>query len=83
MRPMDTVIMNRMSPPLGLYTIVSILRNDHKVIVQNENIEEIEYDMPDIVGITVSLDVLPAAIAIASRFISKYGVLAIEHIGRR
>lgn len=63
MPPMDTEIKTRMSPPFGLYTIVSILRNDHKVVVQNENIEEIEYDTPDIVGITVSLDVLPAAIA--------------------
>lgn len=71
MRPMDTEIKTRMSPPLGLYTIVSILRNKHKVVVQNENIEEIEYDAPDIVGITVSLDVMPAAIAIASRFRSR------------
>ncbi|MCQ2203700.1 MAG: B12-binding domain-containing radical SAM protein [Bacteroidales bacterium] len=60
-----------MSPPLGLYTIVSILRNDHKVVVQNENVEEIEYDTPDLVGITVSLDVLPAAIAISARFRSR------------
>lgn len=68
---MDTEIKIRMSPPLGLYTIVSILRNDHKVVVQNENVEEIEYDTPDLVGITVSLDVLPAAIAISARFRSR------------
>lgn len=71
MRPMDTEIKTRMSPPLGLYTIVSILRNDHQVVVQNENIEGIEFDTPDIVGITVSLDVLPAAIAVAARFRSR------------
>lgn len=67
-RPMDTEVKTRMSPPLGLYTIVSILRHEHEVVVQNENIEEIVYDSPDIVGITVSLDVLPAAIDIAANF---------------
>lgn len=67
-RPMDTEIKQRMSPPLGLYVIVNLLRNEHQVVVQNENIEEIEYDTPDIVGIMVSLDVLPAAISIAEKF---------------
>lgn len=67
-RPMDTELKQRMSPPLGLYVIVNLLRNEHRVVVQNENIEEIEYDTPDIVGIMVSLDVLPAAISIAEKF---------------
>jgi len=70
-RPMDTEMKTRMSPPLGLYTIVSLFRDEHKVVVQNENIEDIIYDNPDIVGIMVSLDVLPAAIEVASRFRAK------------
>jgi radical SAM superfamily enzyme YgiQ (UPF0313 family) len=65
---MDTKLKTRMSPPLGLYTIVSLLRNEHDVVVQNENIEDIVYDKPDIVGIMVSLDVLPAAIEISAKF---------------
>ena len=68
MRPMDTELKTRMSPPLGLYTIVSLLRNEHQVVVQNENIETLEYDHPDIVGIMVSLDVLPRAVEISTRF---------------
>ena len=67
-RPMDTDIKNRMSPPLGIYTIVSILRGEHQIVVQNENIEEIVYDKPDIVGISITVDVLPQTIAIANRF---------------
>ena len=68
MRPMDTELKTRMSPPLGLYTIANLLRHEHTVVVQNANIEEIVYDHPDVVGIMVSLDVLPAAIEVAKRF---------------
>ncbi len=68
MRPMDTGLKIRMSPPLGLYTIVNMFRNQHTVVVQNENVEDITYDNPDIVGIMVSLDVLPRAAEIARPF---------------
>lgn len=68
MRPMDTGLKVRMSPPLGLYTIVNLFRGQHDVVVQNENVEEITYDNPDIVGIMVSLDVLPRAAEIALPF---------------
>ncbi|MBP5418440.1 MAG: hypothetical protein J6Y72_01310, partial [Bacteroidales bacterium] len=68
LRPMDTEIKIRMSPPLGLYTIVNILRGAHSVVVENENIESIEYDKPDVVGITITLDALPRAIEIARAF---------------
>ncbi len=71
MRPMDTELKTRMSPPLGLYTIVSLLRNEHTVVVQNENIEELTFDKPDIVGIMVSLDVLPRAIEVSRLFMQK------------
>ncbi|MCR5697865.1 MAG: B12-binding domain-containing radical SAM protein [Marinilabiliaceae bacterium] len=65
---MDTEIKIRMSPPLGLYTIVNVLRGAHSVVVENENIESIEYDKPDVVGITITLDALPRAIEIARAF---------------
>ena len=62
MRPMDTELKTRMSPPLGLYTIVSLLRDKHRVVVQNENVEEITFDLPDAVGIMLTLDVQPRAV---------------------
>lgn len=68
-RPMDTDIKIHMAPPLGLYTIASILRTDHRVVVENENIQDITYDdHPDIVGITVTVDAFPRAVDIARKF---------------
>lgn len=68
-RPMDTDIKTHMAPPLGLLTIVNILRKEHKVTLENENIRPIDYfDGPDLVGISVTVDTLPAAIAIAAEF---------------
>ncbi len=68
-RPMDNDIKIRMSPPLGLLTIINILRDEHRVVLENENIQEICYDdTPDIVGISVTVDVLPRAIEIARKF---------------
>ena len=71
-RPMDSDIKSRMSPPLGLYTIANILRNEHKISVENENIQPIDFnDQPDAVGITVTVDALPRAIEIAKLFRNK------------
>lgn len=68
-RPMDTDIKTHMAPPLGLLTIVNLLRDKHRVTLENENIRPIEYyDGPDIVGISVTVDTLPAAIRIAREF---------------
>ena len=71
-RPMDTDIKNRMSPPLGLYTIANMFRKDHRISVENENIRDISFDdCPDIVGISVNVDSLPRAIEIAAKFRSQ------------
>lgn len=71
-RPMDTDIKLHMAPPLGLLTIVNLLRNEHRVELENENIQPIHYeDTPDIVGISVTVDTLPDAIKIAARFREK------------
>ena len=71
-RPMDTGIKLHMAPPLGLLTIVNLLRDENRVELENENIGRIRYeDTPDIVGISVTVDTLPRAIKIARRFREK------------
>lgn len=68
-RPMDTDIKTHMAPPLGLLTVANILRKEHTVILENENIQEINFnDAPDIVGISITVDVLPRAMEISRRF---------------
>ena len=71
-RPMDTDLKIRMSPSLGLLTIANILNKDHNIIMENENIRDINFNEPvDIVGITVTVDVLPRAIEVAKIFREK------------
>lgn len=67
-RPMDTDLKIHMAPPLGLLTVANLLRKDHKVVLENENVQEIHYDQPDIVGISVTVDVFPRAMEISKRF---------------
>lgn len=72
MRPMDTHLKNRMSPPLGLYTIASMFRNSHRVTVENENVRRLNLDdAPDIVGISVNVDSLPRALEISDAYRSR------------
>lgn len=71
-RPMDTDLKIRMSPSLGLLTIANILNKDHNIIMENENIRDINFNEEiDIVGITVTVDVLPRAIEVAKIFRAK------------
>ncbi len=68
-RPMDTDLKLHMAPPLGLLTVAAILREQHRVVLENENIEPIHYDdHPDIVGISVTVDTLTRAMKIAKAF---------------
>ena len=68
-RPMDTDLKLHMAPPLGLLTVANILRGEHRVVLENENIEPVCYeDHPDLVGISVTVDTLPHAMQIAKRF---------------
>ncbi len=72
MRPMDTKLKTRMSPSLGLLTIANIFDEQHTVIIENENIEDINFnEKVDIVGITVTVDVIDRAREIAKVFQSK------------
>lgn len=73
-RPVDSDIKIHMSPPLGLYTIANMLRDRHRVSVENENIGSIElHDSPDAVGISVTVDTFPRAVKIA-RYFRKRGI---------
>ncbi len=71
-RPMDTELKIRLSPHLGLLTIANIIRNDCEVSIENENITALDFnDSPDIVGIAITLDVLPRAMEIAEVYRAK------------
>lgn len=68
-RPMDTELKTRMSPSLALLTLMSLTPDVHEVMMVNENIEKIDYSCnPGLVGITVTLDVMPRAVQIAEGF---------------
>ncbi len=65
-RPMDTDLKLHMAPPLGLLTIAAILTPKHRVTVENENVGSVDFsDAPDVVGLSVTVDVLPRAMEIA------------------
>jgi len=68
-RPMDTNLKTRMSPSFALLTLVNLTPDEHDVIIVNENIERINFNCNvDLVGITVTLDVMPRAREIAAQF---------------
>ena len=64
---MDTSLKARMAPHLGLLTIAGILeRLGHEVVLQNGNLRKISIpEDVDLVGVTVTVDVLPQAIDLA------------------
>ena len=66
---MDTDLKTRMAPSLALLTLMNISPAEHEIILLNENIEHIDFSRTvDLVGITVTLDVMPRAKAIAEAF---------------
>ena len=71
-RPMDTDLKLHMAPPLGLLTVAAVLMPAHQVTVENENIGPVDLsDSPDIVGLSVTVDVLPRAVEIARSYRSR------------
>ncbi len=69
LRPMDTKLKTRMSPSLALLTLAALTPGGHEIIIENENIEAINFDEPvDLVAITVTVDVLFRAAEIAAQF---------------
>lgn len=43
-RPMDTKLKTRMSSSLALLTIANLTAKEHEVIIENENVEKIDFD---------------------------------------
>lgn len=76
-RPMDTDLKTRLSPSLALLTLARLTPEGHEVVLFNENVEKIDYGCgADLVGITVTLDVMPRAVEIAGEF-RRRGVLVV------
>lgn len=68
-RPMDTKLKTRMSPSLALLTIANLMPKEHEVIIENENVEKIDFDEHvDLVAITVTVDVMNRALEISKEF---------------
>lgn len=72
LRPMDSEMKRRMSPPLSLVTLASMTPKQHFVYIEDENIGKINFDdNPDLVGITVSVDTVYRAFEISKRYRDK------------
>lgn len=68
-RPMDTDLKVRMAPSMALLTLVSLTPPGHEIRIVNENVEKFTADCAaDLVGITVTLDVMPRTCQIAQAF---------------
>ena len=69
-RPMDTSLKARMAPCLGLLVIARIVEDaGHDVRIVNGNVEaDAPAEPVDLVGVTVTVDVFPAAREIARRY---------------
>ena len=68
-RPMDTKLKTRMAPSLALLTLANLTPKEHEVIIENENVESINFDeIVDLVAVTVTVDVMNRAIEIAKEF---------------
>lgn len=68
-RPMDTKLKTRMSPSLALLTLANLTPKEHEVIIENENVEKIDFDeQVDLVAITVTVDVMDRAVEIGKKF---------------
>ncbi len=68
-RPMDTKLKTRMSPSLALLTLAKLTPSQHRVVIENENVESINFnDSVDLVAITVTVDVMNRACQIAREF---------------
>jgi radical SAM superfamily enzyme YgiQ (UPF0313 family) len=66
-RPMDSGWKTRMSPPLALLTVAALTPPDHRVTLNDENIERPRVGgHPDLVGITVKADTFPRACELAA-----------------
>ncbi len=71
-RPMDTDLKTKMAPSLALLTLKKLTPPEHSVCIINENVEKIDFGQEvDLVGITVTVDVMNRAREIAAAFREK------------
>ncbi len=69
---MDTSLKARMAPSLGLLVIAQVLRENHQVTLEDENIEPINYtETVHAVGITVTVNTYNRAIEISKAYREK------------
>ena len=72
MRPMDSTWKTRMAPPLSLLVLAALTPREHRVTIEDENIETLGLnDKPDLVGITVKVDTVYRAAEITKRYRSR------------
>jgi radical SAM superfamily enzyme YgiQ (UPF0313 family) len=66
-RPVDSGWKTRMSPPLALLTVAALTPAEHRVTLNDENVERPRLSgRPDLVGITVKADTFPRACELAA-----------------
>lgn len=66
---MDSAFKRVLSPPLSLVTLAGLTPEEHKVWIEDENVERLTTtDHPDLVGITVNVDTSERAFAIARSY---------------
>ncbi len=69
MRVLDTALKTHMAPPLSLLVLGALTPREHRVTLEDENVERLRLDdRPDLVGITVKVDTAYRAYEISSRY---------------
>ena len=72
LRPMDSEFKRLMSPPIGLLTLACLTPKEHEVYIEDQNVQNINYnDNPDLVGISVNVDIAYKAYEIAKIYRKK------------
>lgn len=72
LRPMDSAWKRQMAPPLSLLVLSSLTPKEHRVTMEDENVETLNLnDNPDLVGITVKVDSYNRSSAIAAHYRKK------------
>lgn len=72
MRVMDSAFKTHMAPPLALLVLAALTPREHRVSIEDENVERLHLDdRPDLVGITAKVDTLYRAREISRRYRSR------------
>lgn len=69
MRVLDSAFKTHMAPPLSLLVLGALTPRQHRVTMEDENVERLRIDdHPDLVGITVKVDTADRAFEISRRY---------------